>query len=84
MPSLSNDLIRRLNQIDVIALGCLTGSQGPLKVTWPAWHSNFRRYTERNGERLSPNDGRQQADLCLAAKQTSPQGRAVTLRLIPL
>lgn len=78
MPSLSNDLIRRLNQIAVIALGCLTGLQGPLKVTWPVWHCNFRRYTKHDGkgERLSSNDGRHETDLCITAKQTFPQSRA--------
>lgn len=78
MPCLSNDLIRRRNQIAVIALGCLTSSQGPLKVTWPVWHCNFRKYTEHDGkgERLSSNYGRHEADLCITAKQTFPQSRA--------
>lgn len=31
MPSLSNDLIMRLNQIGIIALGRLNGSQGPFR-----------------------------------------------------
>lgn len=79
MPSLSNDLIRSLNQIGVITLGCLKGSLGPLKVTWPVWHSNFRKCTKHGGkeEHFSSDDGRHKADLCLTAKQTFPKSQRV-------
>lgn len=86
MPSLSNDLIRRPDQIGVITLGCLKGSLGPLKVTWPVWHSIFTKCTKQGGkgEHFSSNDGRREAELCLTAKQTFPQRQAAGWWLIRL
>lgn len=50
MPSLSNDPISGPNQIGVIMLGCLTGSQGPLKVTWQSGVLISERVQSRTGD----------------------------------